>query len=90
MKVNRSFVLREVGGQCVAVPVGRSCKTFRGVIKLNDTARLVWESVLAGDSEEQTVSKMLDQYDVTVEHAHSAYRNTVERMREIGAVSEDV
>lgn len=89
MNVNRNFVLRKVGGRCVAVPVGSACKTFQGVVKLNATAQLVWESLLAGDSEDQTVAKMLDQYDVTEERARSAYRAAVERMAEIGALTLD-
>lgn len=86
MKVNHNFVLREVGDRAVAVPVGSACKMFRGVIKLNSTARLVWESLLAGDNEDQTVAKMLEKYEVTEEHARSSYKAAVERMAEIGAV----
>lgn len=89
MKVNQNFVLRKVGGRCVAVPVGSACKTFQGVVKLNATAQLVWESLLAGDAEDQTVGKMLAQYDVTEERARSAYRAAVERMAEIGALTLD-
>lgn len=73
----------------MAVPVGRACTTFRGVAKLNDTAQLVWESLLAGDGEEQTVARLLDIYDVTEDHARAAYRSAVERMVEIGALTED-
>ncbi len=89
MKVNRNFVLRKVGGRCVAVPVGSACKNFQGVVKLNATAQLVWESLLAGDAEDQTVQKMLAQYDVTEEHARAAYHAAVERMAEIGALTLD-
>lgn len=86
MKVNKNFVLRKVGNRTVAVPVGSTCKSFKGVIKLNDTACLVWESLLAGDSEDRTVEKMMEQYEVTEEHARSSYRATIERMEEIGVV----
>lgn len=89
MKVNRNFVLRKVGSRCVAVPAGGACKTFQGVVRLNATAQLVWESLLAGDSEDQTVQKMLAGYDVTEEHARAAYRAAVDRMAEIGAISPD-
>ena len=86
MKVNHNFVLRKVGDRAVAVPVGSACKTFRGVVKLNATAWLVWESLLAGDTEDQTVAKMLERYEVSEEQARSSYRAAVERLSEIGAV----
>lgn len=86
MKVNHNFVLRKVGDSAMAVPVGSTCKKFRGVIKLNDTAWLVWESLLAGETEDQTVAKMTEQYEVTEEHARASYRAALERMAEIGAL----
>lgn len=90
MKVNKNFVLRRVGDRSVAVPVGGVGRGMQGVVKLNDTAALVWQSLLDGETEEQTVRKMLDSYDVTEEHACAAYRAAVDRMAEIGAVTDDV
>ncbi len=89
MKVNRNFVLRKVGGRCVAVPVGSACRTFHGVVRLNATAQLVWESLLAGDGEAQTVAKLLAAYDVTEDRARAAYRSALNQMAEIGALTED-
>lgn len=73
----------------MAVPVGSACRTFQGVVKLNATAQLVWESLLAGDGEEETVAKLLVAYDVTEDRARAAYRSALEQMAEIGALTED-
>ncbi|MCC8356878.1 MAG: PqqD family protein [Oscillospiraceae bacterium] len=89
MKVNHNFVLRRVGDRSVAVPVGGACRAMQGVVKLNDTAALVWQSLLDGDTEEQTIAKMLAEYDVTDERARAAYHAAVARLAEIGAVTDD-
>ncbi len=89
MKINENFRLRKVGAKTVAVPVGSACKKFKGSVKLNDTARFIWESMLAGDSENETIQKMVDNYDVTAEHARASYDAMVEHMAAIGAVTID-
>ncbi len=89
MKVNENFRLRKVGAKTVAVPVGSACKKFKGSVKLNDTACFIWESMLADDSAEETIQKMVDNYDLTEEHARTSYKSMVEHMAAIGAVTMD-
>ncbi|MCD7864411.1 MAG: PqqD family protein [Lachnospiraceae bacterium] len=89
MKMNENFVLCKVGKRTVAVPTGSASRRMKGMIKMNSSAALVWESLLAGESEEQTVSRMLEKYDLTEEHAHASYCAVVERMAEIGVLSLD-
>ncbi|MCC8076284.1 MAG: PqqD family protein [Clostridiales bacterium] len=88
MKMTKNYILRDVGGRCVAVPVGRECQRFSGFIKLNDTAKLIWKSIEAGCTEEETIASLTAQYDVTPEHARDAYRSTVEQLLSLGAVEQ--
>lgn len=89
MKVNENFRLRKVGAKTVAVSVGGACKKFKGSVKLNDTARFIWESMFASDSENETIQKMVDNYELTTEHARTSYDAMVEHMAAIGAVTTD-
>ncbi len=86
MKINKNYILRDVGGRCVAVPVGSECKKFSGVIKLNETAKMIWKSIESGHTEDETVSIMTEKYEVTPEHAREAYKKTIEIMLEIGVI----
>ena len=38
MKICKEFVLREIAGEAVLVPVGDAAKEFNGLINLNDVA----------------------------------------------------
>ncbi len=68
------------------MPVGKACQDFKGAIKLNATAKFIWEAFIAGDSEDEIVAKLVDKYEVTENHARSSCRTVAERMVEIGAM----
>lgn len=64
MKIKKGFVVREVGGENVAVPVGAQTKNFRGMIKLNETGRFLWDLFLEEKTVDEAVAALLETYDV--------------------------
>lgn len=64
MKIKKGFVVREVGGENVAVPVGAQTKNFRGMIKLNETGRFLWDFFSEDKTVDEAVAAMLEAYDV--------------------------
>ena len=70
MKIKGTFVLREVMGQSVAVPVGETSKNFHGMIKLNATGAEVWKDLEKGLSKEQIAQRIVEMYeDIEMEEA---------------------
>ena len=63
MKIKGDFVLREVMGQSVAVPVGETSKNFHGMIKLNASGAEIWKDLEKGLTKEQIAQKIVEQYD---------------------------
>ncbi len=79
MKIKKGFVVRKVGGECVAVPVGEMTKKFHGMINLNGTAEFLWKFYGEEHSLEEGVAALLNEYDVE----ESLARADVERFTEI-------
>ena len=69
MKIKKGFVLRVVGGQSVVVPVGALCKTFHGMINLNETGAFLWKFFSEEHSAEEAVDALCAEYDVDRERA---------------------
>ena len=69
MKIKKGFVLRVVGGQSVVVPVGALCKTFHGMINLNETGAFLWKFFSEEHSAEEAVEALCAEYDVDRERA---------------------
>lgn len=64
MRIKDGFVIRRVGGSFVAVATGKAAESFNGMIKLNETAALVWEDLKQGLPLEEVVAHLCDEYNV--------------------------
>ena len=63
MKIKKGFVMREVAGQSVIIAVGAAAKSYNGMIKLNDTAKIAWKCLENGCELDEMVNAILDEYD---------------------------
>ena len=69
MKIKDGFVVRDLAGQSIVVALGEASKTFNGMIKLNDTGRLIWDMLALGKTKEEIVDRFTAEYDVAREIA---------------------
>lgn len=42
MRIKQGFVMRDVAGQAVVIATGDASRDFHGMVKLNQTAAVVW------------------------------------------------
>ena len=63
MKIKNGFVVRAVAGQHMVVALGEAAKSFNGIIKLNESARLIWDMLTAGAERDELIEKLLETYD---------------------------
>lgn len=63
MKIKNGFVVREIAGEHVVVALGEACRTFNGMIRLNETGRLIWDGLSDGKSKEEIVDLILNEYE---------------------------
>jgi hypothetical protein len=81
MKIKDGFVVRDLAGQSIVVALGEASKTFNGMIKLNDTGRLIWDMLAEGKSKDEIVDRFTAEYDVEREIAErdvSAFIETLQ------------
>ena len=64
MKVKDGFMLREIAGQWVVVPLGEMVVEFNGIITLTETGALLWRKLETGAEEDDLVNALMDEYDV--------------------------
>jgi hypothetical protein len=88
MKINENFLLREVAGNRVVMPVGEAAERFNGMIKLNGSGAYLFEKIQAGLDEEGLVAAMLGDYDIDEETARRDIGNFVDTLRKMGIIEE--
>ena len=64
MKVKDDFLLRNVAGSNIVVPIGEGSLNLSGVITLNEVGAFLWEKLSADTTQEELVRALLDEYDV--------------------------
>ena len=68
MKIRDGYMLREVAGTAVVVPVGVD-NSFNGMLKLNGTGKFLWEHLTEETDKEALVSALLAEYEITADIA---------------------
>ena len=64
MKTSNEFIMREIAGEYVLVPVGKRALTFQSLVTMNEVGALIWEMVEKESDIDQIVSGILDEYEV--------------------------
>ncbi|MBQ7226368.1 MAG: PqqD family protein [Clostridia bacterium] len=63
MKIKNGFILRDVGGKTFVVAVGERSREFKGMITLNETGKLIWQTLEKGATVEEVVNAILAEYE---------------------------
>lgn len=63
MKLNENYILKEIAGMPVVVPVGEAVNKIRGMITLNGPAEVIWKALEDGKDYEKIVAEIKAEYD---------------------------
>ena len=83
MKMKEGFLLREVAGQTVVLPVGADMD-LNLMITLNETGAFLWEKLQEETDEAALVAAVLAEYDADEATAKQAVSNFVAKLRDNG------
>ncbi|MDD5968487.1 MAG: PqqD family protein [Anaerostipes sp.] len=89
MKVNKEFVLREIVGDYIIIPVGETVLEFKGLITVNEIGVLIWKMLQNEITLDQIVQNILDEYDVEESVAREDVREFLDTLIARGILTED-
>lgn len=89
MKIKDGFVLRKITDQYMAVPVGARAKELHGMIGLNETGAFIWERLSKGQSQEEIVKALCEEYEVKEDAALASVQRFLEKLRAEGMLSDE-
>lgn len=64
MKLKEGFLLKEIAGSWVVVPVGEQVVDFQMMMTLNETGAFLWENLKKEVSKEELSNALLSEYNV--------------------------
>ena len=86
MKIKNGFMLREVAGQWVVIPLGERVVEFNGIMTLSESGALLWKVLEKEVLEEELVQAVLMEYSIDKETATSDVLEFTTRLREKGLI----
>ena len=63
MKIKEGFILKEIAGSYVVVPVGDDLVDFSLMITTNETGAFLWNCLSEDKTEDELVSLLLKEYE---------------------------
>lgn len=64
MKTNKEYMLREIAGETVLVPMGSASQKLNGMIRLTESAAFIWKQVDTAADLEEIITRVQDEYEV--------------------------
>lgn len=81
MKIEKEFVLREIAGDYILVPVGKTALDFNGLITVNEIGAFLWEKLQEDVSVEDLLAEVLKEYDVDEATAREDIEEFIDSLR---------
>ena len=88
MKIQKEFVLREIAGDYVIIPTGKTTLTFNGLITVNEVGAALWKMLQSDKSLDDLIQGILDEYDVEESVAREDIQEFLETLRKNGILEE--
>ncbi len=89
MKRNSNFLLREVAGTWVIVPVGEATAEFPGMITVNSTGAYLWELLENAQTIQTLTQALVERYEVDEEQALADVKVFIEPLLRVDAIVEE-
>lgn len=89
MKVQKEFVLREIAGDYVIIPTGKTVLTFNGLITVNEVEADLWKMLQSEVTFEDLLRGILDIYEVDEETAKEDIQEFLDTLVEGGILEKE-
>ena len=87
MRKSENFILNNIAGNTVLIPVGDKAVGFNGIITLNDTARFLWENIYGDFDADALIALICNSYeDVDKATAERSAEKFISTLKEVGAI----
>lgn len=86
MKLKHEFVVREIAGETLLVPVGTATLSLNGMLVLNECGKFLWDRIPDAGSEEDLINALLAEYEVNRQTAAQDVAEFLESLRKLGII----
>lgn len=86
MKLKKDYVLRQVAGAWVVLPLGEAAVNFSGMLKLNDSGAMLWRILEQGGDKTALVKALTGEYNVSYAQAEADVEEFLTTLMQSGCI----
>lgn len=86
MKIKKELIRREIAGDTILVPVGKTVYEANGLFVLNELGGFLWDLLEDAESEQQLCDAVLESYEVSREEAEKDIAEFLEKLRKMDII----
>ena len=83
MTIKKELIKREIAGDTILVPVGKTVFDSNGLFALNELGAFIWEILPKVETEEEICEAVLAEYDVSRQEAAADIAEFMDKLRKL-------
>lgn len=88
MKAADGFVLRNIAGERLLMPVGERIDAFKGAVLMNELSAFIWEKLQSPITRDRLLAEILAQYAIDKETAAADLDAVLAQLKQVGIIEE--
>lgn len=89
MRASKDFIMREIAGEFILVPVGAAAMKFNGLITMNELGKYIFELLAEERTVQELAERITGEYDVSMDTAARDAEEFLQQLRDVGALVEE-
>ena len=86
MQIKRELLKREIGGESLLIPVGKTVYDANGLFLLTEVGAFIWDILPEVETEEEILERILAEYEIDENTARADIRGFMDKLREMDIV----
>ncbi len=87
MKLNKLYVMRDIGGETIIVPTGNVIENFNGLISTNEVAAFIWRHIEECETPDDMVKTVMGEYEGDAQVIEKEVLEFLETLRKVGMIA---
>ena len=83
MKIKKELIKREIAGETILVPVGKTVFDSNGLFALNEVGGFLWDLLPQAETEDALLEAVLAEYDVSAQEAAKDIAEFLNKLRQM-------
>lgn len=82
MKIKGEYVLREISGDYILIPIGKTALTMNGMITMDEVGVTIWKGIQSEKTAEEILKGILEEFEVEEETARTDMEEFIAKLKE--------